>query len=43
MIFTNGKPPSEFEVLLHPSTVFIKGDFRHDVEGEVNKKKLITG
>ena len=32
-----GKPPSWCIVFFHPSTVFIKGDFRHDGEGEVNK------
>ena len=37
-----GETPSWIEVLFHPSTVFIKGDFRHDGEVEVNKKKMIT-
>ena len=37
-----GKTPSWCVVFFHPSTVFIKGGFRHDGKGEVNKKKLIT-
>ena len=37
-----GKTPPWCVVFFHHSTVFIKGGFRHDGEGEVNKKKLIT-